>query len=160
MTDSGPHEPQPPRDSAQPLASAERLDGVRAWVAQLDRKQGTRFYALGAATVLGLAAAIVAIVLVLGLEEDSAKKSQVDQLREDVRGFERSASSAADDDVASLDERLGTLESQLDGLRSGQTATDGEISVIQDDVSDLRDDVTQLENAPPPDSSDSANGTN
>jgi len=155
--EAGPEEPRAPRDAAQSADPAERLDGLRAWVAQLDRKLGTRFYALGAATVLGLAAGIVAIVLVLGLKEDSATKSQIEQLRDDVRGVERSASTAADDDVAALDERLAGLESQLEGLRSDQTATGREISVIQDDVSDLRDDVTQLENAPPPDTSDSTN---
>jgi septal ring factor EnvC (AmiA/AmiB activator) len=137
-------------DKPSPSSSAEvtTLDSLRAWVAQLDRKLGTRFYALGAATVLALAAGIVAIVLVLGVKDDSATKSDLDQLREEVAGVERSASQAAEDDVAALGDRVSQLESQMQSLRSDQTATDQEISVIQDDIEDLRNDVSALESAP------------
>jgi septal ring factor EnvC (AmiA/AmiB activator) len=123
------------------------LDGLRAWVAQLDRKLGTRFYALGAATVLALAAGIVAIVLVLGVKDDSATKSDLEQLRDEVAGVERSASEAAQDEVSALGDRVSQLESQLQSLRSDQTATDQEISVVQDDIEDLRNDISALESA-------------
>jgi uncharacterized protein HemX len=123
------------------------LDGLRAWVARIDRKLGTRFYALGAATVLALAAGIVAIVLVLQVKDDSATKADLDELREELAGVERSASQAAEDDVAALGDRVSQLESQMQSLRSDQTATDQEISVLQDDIEDLRNDVSALESA-------------
>ena len=131
-----------------PSSGATTLDGLRAWIAQVDRKLGTRFYALGAATVLALAAGIVAIVLVLGVKEDSATDSDLDQLREEVAGVERSASEAAQDEVSALGDRVSQLESQIQGLRSDQTSTDQEISVLQDDIEDLRNDVSALESAP------------
>ena len=131
-----------------PVAEPTTLDGLRAWVAQLDRRLGTRFYALGAATVLALAAGIVAIVLVLGVKEDSATKSDLDDLREEVAGVERSASQAAEDELSALGDRVSQLESQVQGLRSDQTATDEEISVVQDDIEDLRNDIATLEAAP------------
>jgi septal ring factor EnvC (AmiA/AmiB activator) len=137
---------EPP--SGEMPAEATTLDGLRAWVAQLDRKLGTRFYALGAGTVLALAAGIVAIVLVLGVKEDSATSSDLDELREEVSGVERSASRAAEEEVAALGDRVSQLESQLQSLRSDQTSTDQEISVLQDDIADLRDDVSALESAP------------
>lgn len=147
-----------PEQAAESADPTVRLEGLRAWVAQLDRKLGTRFYALAAASVLALAAGIVAIVLALGIEEDSAKKAQVEALREDLAGVERSASTAADDEISALQERLADLESQVNGLRSDQSATDKEIGVVQDDISDLQDDVNQLESAPPAD--ESSNDTN
>jgi uncharacterized protein HemX len=123
------------------------LDGLRAWVAQLDRKLGTRFYALGAATVLALAAGIVGIVLVLQVKDDSATKDDLDRLRDEVAGVEQSASQAAQDEVAALGDRVSQLESQIQSLRSDQTSTDQEISVVQDDIEDLRNDISALETA-------------
>lgn len=132
--DSGPLEPAP-----------TSLDGLRAWVAQLDRKLGTRFYALGAATVLALAAGIVGIVLALGVKDDSATNADLDRLRDEVAGVEQSASEAAQEEVASLGDRVSQLESQLQTLRADQTSTDQEISVLQDDIEDLRNDISSLD---------------
>jgi uncharacterized protein HemX len=147
-------------ESAESPASAEptTLDGLRAWVAQIDRKLGTRFYALGAATVLALAAGIVGIVLVLGVKEDSATDADLDELREEVSGVEESASEAAQEEVAALGDRVSQLESQIQSLRSDQTSTDQEISVLQDDIADLRDDITALESQPPADSGGGGSG--
>ncbi len=49
--------------------------------------------------------------------------------------------------MAALGDRVSQLESQVQGLRSDQTATDEEISVVQDDIEDLRNDVSALESA-------------
>ncbi len=143
--DGSPRTPETPNSAPSEVTT---LDSLRAWVAQLDRKLSTRFYALGAASVLALAAGIVGIVLVLGVKDDSATKADLDQLRDEVAGVERSASQAAEDDVAALGDRVSQLESQMQSLRSDQTATDQEISVIQDDIEDLRNDVSALESAP------------
>jgi septal ring factor EnvC (AmiA/AmiB activator) len=139
-------------------AEPATLEELRASVAQLDRKLGTRFYALGAATVLALAAGIVGIVLALGVKEDSATNSDLDQLREEVSGVEESASEAAQDEVSALGDRVSQLESQIQSLRSDQTSTDQEISVLQDDIADLRDDVSALESQPPADSGGDGTG--
>lgn len=132
-----------PRATA-PADTAERLDGLRAWVAVLDRKLGVRFYALAAAAILALAAGITALILALGLEEDSATKSDVKRLRDQVAGVEKSASQAAQDNVAELDERVSGFESQLRSLRSDQSSTERELSVAQDDISELRRQISEL----------------
>ena len=134
-------------DATPATPEATTLDGLRAWIAQLDHKLGTRFYALAAGTVLALAAGIVGVILVLGVKEDSATKADLDKLRDEVAGVEKSASEAAQDDVAALGDRVSQLESQMQTLRSDQTATDQEISVLQDDIEDLRNDVSGLEAA-------------
>jgi uncharacterized protein HemX len=159
MEAGGANDPDQP-ESADPAPAAEptTLDGLRAWIAQIDRKLGTRFYALGAATVLALAAGIVGIVLVLGVKEDSATNADLDELREELSGVEESASEAAQDEVAALGDRVSQLESQIQSLRSDQTSTDQEISVLQDDIADLRDDVSALESQPPADSGGNGGG--
>src|SRR5688500_2241646 len=62
----------------------ERLDGLRAWLAQVDRKVGVRTYAGGAAVVLALAAGIVGVVLALSAKDESATKAEVEALREEI----------------------------------------------------------------------------
>src|SRR5919108_2621886 len=70
----------------------ERIDGLRAWVAQVNRKLGIRTYAFAAASVLALAAAAVAIVFALQLQEDSATNDDLDELRNQIGAVEKSAS--------------------------------------------------------------------
>jgi len=125
----------------------ERLEGVHAWIAQLDRKLQTRFYALAAAVVLALAAGIVAVVLALGVQDDSATKSELEELRDQVDNATESASAAAQDDVADLDDRLAEIEAQIESLSSDQNTTNREISVVQDDIADLRDQIDAVEQA-------------
>jgi uncharacterized protein HemX len=144
-TEPTPSADQPAATTPASEPAPASLDGLRAWVAQLDRKLGTRFYALGAATVLALAAGIVGIVLTLGVKDDSATKADLDRLREEVAGVEQSASQAAQEEVAALGDRVSQLESQLQTLRSDQTSTDQEISVLQDDIEDLRTDISSLD---------------
>jgi septal ring factor EnvC (AmiA/AmiB activator) len=136
-----------PQEAAASADPNEKLEGVRAWVAQLDRKLQTRFYALGAATVLALAAGIVAVVLALGVQDDSATKGQLAELRDQVDNATRSASDAAQDDLADLEDRLSEIETQLEALRSDHSATNREVSVVQDDIADLRDQIDAVEQA-------------
>lgn len=133
--------PQKPVTGEHPVDS---VGGLRAWVAQLERRLGTRFYALGAAVILALATAIVALILVLGLEEDSATRDDVQRLRDEVAEVQRSASKAADDEISALSDRVDSLEPQLQSLRSDQTATDQRLSVIEDDIADLRDEISKV----------------
>lgn len=141
--------PKPPPPPAPPPVTGEQptttLEGLRAWVAQLDRKLGVRFYALGAAVVLALAAAIVSLVLVLGLEEDSATREDVQRLRDEVAGVQESAAEAADQEISGLADRLDSIESQIQSLRSDQTATDQRLEVIEDDIADLRTEISRVE---------------
>ena len=142
-----PEQVKTPQEAAASPDPTEKLEGVHQWVAQLDRKLQTRFYALSAAAVLALAAGIVAVVLVLGLQDDSATRGQLAELRDQVDNATKSASDAAQDDVAELEERLSEIESQLQGLRSDQGATAEEVSVAQDDIADLREQIDAVEQA-------------
>lgn len=142
--------PQPPTGS-QPVAAEtpeERLEGLRAWVARIDRRLGIRSFAGGAAVVLALAAGIVGVVLALSAKDESATKSEVRSLATQVESVQREAAEAAEEDVASLGDRLDALEGRVNTLSGGQRTTEGELSVVQDDIEDLRDQVSDLERAP------------
>lgn len=142
-----PPQAKTPQDAAASPDPAEKLEGVHLWVAQLDRKLATRFLALAAATVLALAAGIVAVVLALGVQDDSATKAQLADLRDQVDQTSRSASDAAQDDLSGLEDRLAEIETQIEGIRSDQGETNRELSVVQDDIADLRDEIAQVEQA-------------
>ena len=58
---------QPPparsRAASPPQSTEEQIEGLRAWIAQVDRRLGVRSVAGGVAVVLALAAGIVGVVL-------------------------------------------------------------------------------------------------
>ena len=123
----------------------ERVEGLRSWLAQLDRRIGVRTYAGAAALVLALAAAAVALVLVLQLQDESATDGDIAELREEIAGVEDAASEAAQEDVASLSDRVAEIDSQISQIASDQESTGREISVIQDDIQDLRDQIAEAD---------------
>jgi septal ring factor EnvC (AmiA/AmiB activator) len=150
---------QPPATGSQPVVTEtpeQRLEGLRAWVAQIERKLGIRSLAGGAALVLALAAGIVGVVLALSAKDESATKSEVRSLAGELESVQREAAEAAEEDVASVLDRLDALEGRVNTIASGQRTTESELEVVQDDIEDLRGQVTDLENAPPPDSGGNA----
>lgn len=125
----------------------ERIDGLRAWLAQLERKLSIRTYAIGALAVLGLAAGIGAIVLAMGAEEDAATKAELQDVREQLAGVEETASQAAQDDVRSLTQRISDLEDEIAAATEGDQSVEQKISVVEDDIQDLRDQIADLESS-------------
>src|SRR5262245_6987536 len=127
---------------SRPLDPHERIDGLRSWLAQVDRKLGIRTYALGAACVLALAGGAVGIVLALSVQDDAATKSDLAALRKEVAEARQSATQEAEQSVQSLSARLEQLEAKVGELTSDQKTTDREVSVIQGDIRDLQNDVS------------------
>ena len=123
----------------------ERIEGLRSWVANLDRKLGVRSYAGGAAVVLALAAGIVGVVLALSAKDESATKGEVRALRDQVEAVQEETTEATEDDLATLTEQLDALEGRVNAIASGQRTTESELEVVQDDIDDLRSQVSGLE---------------
>jgi uncharacterized protein HemX len=123
----------------QPAPSADdRLAGLRAWLAQLDRRLGLRTYVIGAVAVLALAAGVVALVLTLQLRQDAATNGDVSSVRDQLAGVERSATQVAEESVHSLHQRIGDLEAELDRISSAQAVDRHELKALQEDVRGLR----------------------
>ena len=143
---------KPPAATGQPGAGADpqdRIDGLRAWLAQVDRKVGVRSYAGGAAIVLALAAGIVGVVLALSAKDESATKDEVSSLRNQVEQASQEASAAAEEQVGSLADRVDALEQQVSSLSGDKTTIERELEVVQDDIDDLRNQISDLESAGP-----------
>ena len=139
-----------PKPSATPEAPAdpqERIDGLRAWVAQVDRKLGVRTYVGAAVAVLALAAAAVGLVLTLSLQQDAATDSDVQSLRDQISAVEQSASQAAEEDVQALERRLTELEDEVSSISTRQTTTRRELKVVQDDIEELRSQVSSADSS-------------
>lgn len=136
--------PAPGARAAAPTTE-QRLEGVRAWLAEVDRRLGVRTYALGAAFVLSLAASIVALVLALSAKDEGATQAEVDALRDQVEALQQDTSMTAEQDVTGLTERLDELEGRVNSIASDDRTTERELSVVQDDIEDLRREVNDLD---------------
>jgi len=135
-----------PQASATPQGPAdpqERIDGLRAWVAQVDRKLGVRTYVGAAIAVLALAAAAVGLALTLSLKQDAATNGDIQSLRDQISAVEQSASQAAQEDVQALDRRLTELETEVNRISAGQATNRRELKVVQDDIKELRSQVSR-----------------
>jgi uncharacterized protein HemX len=118
------------------------MAGLRAWLAQLDRRLGLRTYVIGAIAVLALAAGVVALVLTLQLRQDAATNGDVSSLRDRLTGVERSATRAAEESVQSLHQRIGDLLAEIDRISSAQAADKRELKALREHVRTLRDQVS------------------
>lgn len=123
----------------------ERIDGLRAWLAQVDRRLALRSYAGAALAAVALAAAGAAIYLYVSLEQDAATEDDIAALSEQLGEVEASATQAAEEGVESVEQRLAEIEKELAGLRGDRQATDRELEVVQDDIRDLRSQISGLE---------------
>jgi len=137
----------PAAAQARALAQArpdphERIDGLRAWLTQLDRRVSVLTYVGAAMAVLALAAATVALVLTLQLRGDAATKDDVAALRDQLSGVQQSATQAAQSSVRSLDQRLTDLQNEVDRISTSQRTTRRELRVVQGDIKELRSQVS------------------
>ncbi|MGH2960704.1 MAG: hypothetical protein ACRDL3_00705 [Solirubrobacterales bacterium] len=143
----GPGKPQTPGTPAagHSVDPHERIDGLRSWIAQVERKLGVRTYIGAALAVLALAAGGAGVFLALRAEEDAATEADVENLREELTGVEQTAAEAAQQDVEAINETVADLEDQISRLRSEQRSQTDELSVAEDDIQDLRDQISELE---------------
>ena len=141
--------PNPPTGSqpeVRPETPEEQIEGLRAWIAQIDRRLGIRSVAIGLAVVLALAAGIVGVVLAKDAKDNSATKSEVASLRDQVSASNKEASQATEDTLAGLNDRIDELEARVATIASSQRTSDSELDVAKDDIEELRGQITDLQN--------------
>jgi hypothetical protein len=131
--------------AAQPADPRQEIEALRAWVDDVDRRLKVRTYAGMVIAVLALAAGIVALILAMQAKDDSATKSDVQDVREQVATLEEAAGQVTDEDLDAVTDRLSALEDQIGTLTDDKNSTEQRISVIQDDIQDLRDQLADLE---------------
>lgn len=117
--------------AAVPPDPQDPIEGLRAWLAQLDRTVGIRTYVLGAVAVLGLAASVVALVLVLQLKRDSATKDDISKLQTQISQVQDAAQQTARREVGSLKARVAGLETRLDQVSSDQESIKRRLNALK-----------------------------
>ena len=130
----------------RPETVEEQIDGLRAWIAQIDRRLGIRTVAIGLAVVLALAAGIVGVVLAKDAKDNGATKDEVASLRDQVSASNKEASQSTQDTINEINDRIDALESRVATVASTQRTTDSEVEVNKDDIEELRGQITDLEN--------------
>ncbi|MEO7198273.1 MAG: hypothetical protein ABIZ50_07340 [Solirubrobacterales bacterium] len=129
--------PATPTAATRPLG----IDGLRSWIAEVERKLGLRTYVGTAAVVLALATSIVAIVLAVDARDNSASNDDLNRISSEI-----STQSGATD-LTALDQRLAALQAQVDALAPTGGGTDEQLSAIEDTLDELSGRVKDLESA-------------
>jgi hypothetical protein len=143
---AGPQQPGPIQPgAAHPADPRQEIEALRAWVDDVDRRLKVRTYAGMAIAVLALAAGIVALILAMQAKDESATKSELQDIREQVATVEESAGQVTDEDLDAVTERVSAIEDQIGTLTDDKNATEQQISVVKDDIQDLRDQIADLE---------------
>ncbi len=121
------------------------VEGLRAWLATLDRKVGLRTYLGLAAVILALAASAVAVVLAIDARDNSADNDDLNAISERVNELE--SGSTAEFDAAAFEARLTAIEDQLadGGAAAGGGDTGKRLDVLENDIEELRDQIAELE---------------
>jgi uncharacterized protein HemX len=137
----------PPSGTPEPRPADphERIDGLRSWIAQVERRLGIRTYIGAALAVLALAAGGAGIYLALDVKDDAATGADVEDLREELTGVRETAAEAAQEDLRSINQSLADLEDQIGRLENQQGTLEDEVSVARDDIRDLRDQVSEID---------------
>lgn len=141
----------PPTDPNLAPATGEHpidpIEGQRAWIAQLDRKLSTRSYAGGAALILALAAAIVAIVMAIDARDNSASKDELVQIRQELSALEEleNRNEQLSTEVTDLGTRLDGVESEVGAAGDADKAVEDRLGIVEDDIEDLREQISTLE---------------
>ena len=131
------------------MTGEHRVVPVEERLARLERRLSVRTLALGAAVVLALAAGAVGVVLALQAKDDSATKTEVRALRDQVEAVQRETAKATEENVATLTDRLDAIEGRVNTIAGNQRTAEAEIKVLQDDIDELRGQISDLESAPP-----------
>jgi hypothetical protein len=102
------------------------LDGLRAWIGEVERKLGMRTRVFLALATIAIGGAGAAIYLSLDTRDDAVSESDVQALQERLE--QRVAAGGATGtvtDTAQLEAELNALEAEVDQLRGEPGAGDG-----------------------------------
>jgi hypothetical protein len=99
------------------------LDGLRAWIGEVERKldKRTRVFLVLVAIAVGGAGA--AIYLAVEAQEDSVSKADVQAVRDELAG--RIGAEGGETDLSQLEAELGALRAEVAKLREEESAPKG-----------------------------------
>lgn len=90
-----------------------RIDGLRGWLDQIERRQGRMTYITAAGLLIALACAGVALYLGVTANQDMAKQSDLDALKEEVSKVRTDSQAKVDASIKDINARLDSLTQQV-----------------------------------------------
>jgi hypothetical protein len=102
------------------------LDGLRAWIGEVERKLGMRTRVFLVLTTIAIGGAGAGIYLAVEARNDSVSQSDVRALQERLEGrIDEGGATAGGSSVARLEAELKALQAEVDSLQGGKGASKG-----------------------------------
>jgi hypothetical protein len=102
------------------------LDGLRAWIGEVERKLGARTRVFLVLVALAIGGAGAAIYLALDTRDQAVSEDEVQRLQEQIDGLEAGATGGADPRISQLELELDALKAQLESSEGkGATGSGG-----------------------------------
>lgn len=148
----GPVDPQFPQQTPPSTDPHERIDGLRAWLSQLDHTVTVRTWILGLLLLLTLAVAVAGLVIGLQARDSQIDAGEINRLDDRIEAVETNiatlqaaAAETLEGDFATVTEELDKLRRQINNLKDSQEATDSELTALNDEITDLTGQISDLE---------------
>lgn len=136
--------PVAPPTGEQPIAGPGGLDGIRAWLAELERRLRIRSWIAIGLALAGICVGAAGLIIAQNAENDAATKAELNEVRTKITTVEQSVQQAAAEDIAAFGRRLDTLEQRVASQSERLDRTRSETRVADDDIEDLRGDLADL----------------
>jgi len=112
----------------------ERMEGLQGWMAELERKQARLTYFGAAGVLIAILAAGAAIYFGLTAKQDSAKKSDVDELSKRVDSLQGAVTKNSKDTQATLNDTVNRLQASIAAIQKQQSQQAAKLSALQTQV--------------------------
>lgn len=113
---------------------SERMDGLQGWMAELEKRQQRTSRVGGLAAILAILASGGALALGIMNKQDAATEADLDGLTEQVNQLSSSVERQTEDQLRAINQRIATLQRQLDNLNARQRESESEITALQTQV--------------------------
>ncbi len=106
------------------------LDGLRAWIGEVERKLGMRTRVFLVLTAIAVGGAGASIYLALDAQSDQVSESDLQAVQEDLQAQidALSAQTSSSTGATEADPRVDELERQVEALRAQVESSEGEAS--------------------------------
>lgn len=109
----------------------ERMEGLQGWMAEIERKLGRITYFGAAGLLIAILAAGAALYFGLTAKNDSATKSDLDQLTKRVDALQAAATKNSKDTQNALNASVAQLQQSISALQKQQSQSAAKISTLQ-----------------------------
>jgi hypothetical protein len=120
------------------------LDGLRAWIGEVERKLGMRTRVFLVLATIAIGGAGAAIYLAIDTREDAVSESDVQELQERLEARTGTSSVGGPASLAQLEAELNALEAEVERLGGDGASEKGDTGAGSDEAStDAEDAATE-----------------